>query len=181
MTEPPFRLQPLSGGHDRSRFDSGSEALDRYLRVQATQDIQRRVAACFVAVDAVQRIAGYYTLSAASVALDLLPAATAARLPRYPTVPAVRMGRLAIDRAFKGRGLGGALLADALLRSMRSEIAAYALIVDAKDESAAAFYRHHGFIALSSMPMCLFLPLAVGARLAGSGSAGTNDSESGGA
>jgi ribosomal protein S18 acetylase RimI-like enzyme len=181
MTGPPFRLQPLSDGHDRSRFDSGSEALDRYLRVQATQDIRRRVAACFVAVDAVQRIAGYYTLSAASVALDLLPAATAARLPRYPTVPAVRMGRLAIDRAFKGRGLGGALLADALLRSMRSEIAAYALIVDAKDESAAAFYRHHGFIALSSMPMCLFLPLAVGARLAGSGSAWTNDSESGGA
>jgi hypothetical protein len=62
---------------------------------------------------------------------------------------------------------------------MRSEIAAYALIVDARDESAAAFYRHHGFIALSSMPMCLFLPLAVGARLAGS--AWTNDSESGGA
>jgi len=69
------------------------------------------------------------------------------------------MGRLAVDQAFKGQGLGGALLADALDRAVRSEIAAYALIVDAKDEAAAAFYRHHGFIALPDSPFTLFLPL----------------------
>lgn len=61
------------------------------------------------------------------------------KLPRYPTVPAVRMGRLAVHLAFKGQGLGGALLADALVRAASSEIAAYALTVDAKDEQAAAF------------------------------------------
>jgi GNAT superfamily N-acetyltransferase len=61
---------------------------------------------------------------------------------------------------FKGQGLGGALLADALDRAARSEIAAYALLVDAKDESAAAFYRHHGFIPLPDTPLTLFLPLA---------------------
>ncbi len=63
-----------------------------------------------------------------------LPANIIKKLPRYPTVAAVRMGRLAIDEAFKGQGLGGALLADALERTTRSEIAAYALIVDAKNE-----------------------------------------------
>ena len=70
------------------------------------------------------------------------------------------MGRLAFDQAFKEQGLGGALLADALDRATRSEIAAYALMVDAKDEAAAAFYRHHGFIALPGLPLTLFLPLA---------------------
>ena len=74
------------------------------------------------------------------------------------------MGRLAIDQAFKGQGLGGALLADALDRAARSEIAAFAMMVDAKDETAAAFYRHHGFIALPGSPLTLFLPLATAKR-----------------
>jgi ribosomal protein S18 acetylase RimI-like enzyme len=146
--------------HDRSTFASGSAALDRYLREQVTQDIRRRVAACFVALTDEQRIAGYYTLASASLLLADLPASTAKKLPRYPTVPAVRMGRLAVDQAHKGQGLGGALLADALHRSARSEIAAYALMVDAKDEAAAAFYRYHGLIALPDSPRTLFLPLA---------------------
>ncbi|PMS27183.1 hypothetical protein C0Z19_05395 [Trinickia soli] len=89
-----------------------------------------------------------------------LPAAIGKKLPRYPTVPTVRMGRLAVDQAFKGQGLGGALLADALDRAARSEIAAYALMVDAKDDDAAAFYQHHGFIALPDAQRTLFLPLA---------------------
>jgi ribosomal protein S18 acetylase RimI-like enzyme len=165
MTKARFRVLPLEDGLDRKHFDSGTEPLDRYLREQVTQDIRRRVAACFVAVDDEQRIAGYYTLASASVPLDQLPPATAKKLPRYPSVPAVRMGRLAVDRDFKGQGLGGALLADALQRSARSEIAAYALIVDAKDEPAAAFYRHHGFVALPSAALRLFLPLAVVATL----------------
>ncbi len=70
------------------------------------------------------------------------------------------MGCLAVDRAFKGQGLGGALLADTLDRSARVEIAAHALRVDAKDDTAAAFYRHHGFIMLPDSPLPLFLPLA---------------------
>lgn len=89
-----------------------------------------------------------------------LPATTARKLPRYPTVPAVRMGRVAVDQAFKGQGLGGALLADALDRAARAEIATHALMVEAKDETAAAFYLHHGFIALPDSPLTLFLPLA---------------------
>lgn len=160
MSRAPFQLTPLDAAHDRSEFNSDSEPLNRYLREQATQDIRRRVAACFVALADGQRIAGYYTLASASVLLADLPAGTGKKLPRYPTVPAVRMGRLAVDQVFKGQGLGGALLADALDRAARSEIAAFALMVDAKDDAAVAFYRHHGFIALPDSPLTLFLPLA---------------------
>lgn len=160
MSRAPFRLAPLDAAHDRARFDSDSEPLNRYLREQVTQDIRRRVAACFVALEDGQRIVGYYTLASASILLADLPAGAGKKLPRYPTVPAVRMGRLAVDRAFKGQGLGGALLADALDRAARSEIAAFALMVDAKDDAAAAFYRYHGFISLPDSPLVLFLPLA---------------------
>lgn len=160
MSGAPFRLASLDAGHDRTAFNSDSEPLNRYLREQATQDVRRRVAACFVALADGSRIAGYYTLASASLLLADLPASTVKKLPRYPTVPAVRMGRLAVDQTFKGQGLGGALLADALDRAARSEIAAFALMVDAKDEAAAAFYRHHGFIALPDSPLTLFLPLA---------------------
>lgn len=160
MSGAPFRLAPLDAAHDHTAFNSDSAPLNRYLREQVTQDVRRRVAACFVALADGQRIAGYYTLASASLLLADLPASTSKKLPRYPTVPAVRMGRLAVDQAFKGQGLGGALLADALDRAARAEIAAYALMVDAKDESAADFYRHHGFIALPDSPRTLFLPLA---------------------
>jgi ribosomal protein S18 acetylase RimI-like enzyme len=160
MSGAPFRLALLDGAPDRAGFCSDSEPLNRYLREQATQDMRRRVAACFVALAEGPRIAGYYTLASASLLLADLPASTSKKLPRYPTVPAVRMGRLAVDQAFKGQGLGGALLADALDRAARSEIAAFALMVDAKDETAVAFYRHHGFIALPDLPLTLFLPLA---------------------
>lgn len=160
MSGAPFRVALLEAAHDRAAFHSGSEPLDRYFREQITQDIRRRVAACFVALADDQRIAGYYTLATASLLLADLPASTGKKLPRYPTVPTVRMGRLAVDQAFKGQGLGGALLADALHRTARSEIAANALMVDAKDDAAAAFYRHHGFIPLPDSPLAMFLPLA---------------------
>lgn len=160
MSGAPFLLAPLDVAHDRSTFRSDSEPLNRYLREQVTQDIRRRVAACFVALTDEQRIAGYYTLASASLLLTDLPATTGKQLPRYPTVPAIRMGRLAVDQAFKGQGLGSALLADALDRAVRSEIAAFAWVVDAKDAAAATFYQHHGFIALPEAPLTLFLPLA---------------------
>lgn len=160
MNQAQFKLAQLDAKHDRSAFDSDSEPLNRYLQGQVRQDIRRRVTACFVALAKGNRVAGYYTLASASILLADLPASIGKKLPRYPTVPAVRMERLAVDREFKGQGLGGALLADALDRAARPEIAANALTVDAKDEAAAAFYRHHGFIALPDSPWTLFLPLA---------------------
>lgn len=166
---PLFQVRPLPADLDRKAFCSGAEPLDRYLREQITQDVRRRVAACFVALttEPVPRLVGYYTLASASLLLADLPAATARKLPRYPSVPAVRMGRLAVDQAFKGQGLGGTLVADALDRAIRSEIAAHALMVDAKDDTAAAFYRHQGFITLPQSPLVLFLPLGTVAAARG--------------
>lgn len=161
MSDAPFRVALLDGAHDRTGFDSGSQALNRYFRQQVSQDIRRRVTACFVALADAKRVAGYYTLASSSVLLADLPEAIGKKLPRYPSVPAVRMGRLAVDCHFKAQGLGAALLADALDRAARADIAAYALVVDAKDRAAAAFYRHHGFIAFPSTPLTLFLPLSV--------------------
>lgn len=159
MSNAPFHISPLETKHDRMIFNSGSESLDRYLRERATQDIHRRVAACFVALSK-GHIAGYYTLASASLMLADLPTDLSKKLPRYPSIPAIRMGRLAVDQTFKGQGLGGALLADALDRALHSEIAAYALMVDAKNKSAISFYQYHGFITLPESPMTLFLPLA---------------------
>ncbi len=159
MSSQTFRIVPLAAAHDRAAFHSGSGPLDRYFQELAAQDIRRRVASCFVALATDGQVAGFYTLASASLPLNLLPIELAKRLPRYPTVPTVRMGRLAVDRSFKGQGLGGALLADALDRAVRSDIAAYAMMVDAKDDTAVAFYRHHGFIALPDHPVTLFVPL----------------------
>lgn len=160
MSDAPFLLMPLDAAHDRASFCCGAAALDRYLKEQVTQDIRRRVTACFVALTQEERIAGYYTLASASVLLADLPPAVSRKLPRYPSVPAVRMGRLAVDRAFQGQGLGAALLADALARAAGAELAAFALLVDALDEAAGAFYQYHGFLALPDFPRTLFLPLA---------------------
>jgi len=160
MSAAKFRIAPLDAEHDRATFSSGSEPLDRYFQQRVTQDVRRRVTACFVALTSERRIAGYYTLAAASMLLNDLPSSIGKKLPRYPLVPAVRMGRLAVDQNFKGLGLGGALLADAMNRAAHSEIAAYAMVVDAKDKKAVAFYQHHGFIPLPNSPLTLFLPLA---------------------
>jgi ribosomal protein S18 acetylase RimI-like enzyme len=156
-----FLIELLGLRHDKAGFSSGVEALDRYLRTQAAQDIRRRVTACYVAVDAPGgRIAGYYTLAAGGVLLRDLPESLAKRLPRHPTVPVARLGRLAVDSAYRGRKLGGALLWDAGMRALRSELTAFALVVDAKDEQAEAFYRHHGFIPFGGPDRWLVLPLA---------------------
>ncbi len=142
-----YRIE-LLGKQDRTAFVSGSEALDRYFRERVTQDVRRRVASCFLALDDAESIAGFYTIAATSLVLDKLPADQAKKLPRYPVVPAVLLGRLAVATDHQGKRLGGALVADALLRATRSEIMAYAMIVEAKDDQATRFYEHLGFVRL---------------------------------
>ena len=120
----------------------------------------KKSAKSYVAVEAVTgRVAGYYTLAAAGIPLAEMPEPLAKKLPRYSAVPVARLGRLAIDQAYRGRKLGAALLWDAVERVLRSEIAVFALVVDAKDEQAEAFYRHHGFFTFGSLPRQLVLPL----------------------
>lgn len=155
-----FRVEVLGPNHDRSEFSCGNGPLDRYFRQRVTQDERRRVTACYVAVGASgTKIAGYYTLAASGVPLADMPDALIKRLPRYPLVPVARLGRPAVDQAYRGRKLGGALLWDVVARALRSEIAVFALIVDAKDDRAEAFYLHHGFVAFGSQPRQFVLPL----------------------
>jgi ribosomal protein S18 acetylase RimI-like enzyme len=162
----PFRLERLGEEHERSVFHCGEEALDRYFQTQVTQDIRRRIANCFVAVENVtSQIAAYYTISAASIPLVDLPPDETKRLPRYPTVPAVRIGRLAVDQRFQGRGLGAALLADAAARALKADAAAFTLLVEAKNGQAVAFYQRFGFRILASQPRKLFLPLATARKV----------------
>ncbi len=161
MDEPSLVIEPLDSHHDRTAFSCGESALDAYLQRQASQDIRRRVAQVFVAIgDVPEKIAGYYSLSAASFEKGELPSALAKRLPHYP-VPAAVLGRLAIHLEHQGRGLGEALLLDAIRRVVRASatIAVYAVIVDAKNEGAQAFYERYDFRAFASEPRRLFLPL----------------------
>jgi GNAT superfamily N-acetyltransferase len=118
------------------------------------------MAASFVLLLEDGTIGGYYTLSSTSVQLAELPAPTVRKLPRYPLVPATLLGRLAVDRRQQGKGYGRFLLADALYRAARSEIASFAVIVDAKDDNARRFYERESFLALPDQPMKLFRPMA---------------------
>lgn len=129
--------------------------LDRYLREQAGQDARRRVAAPFVASADGVKVLGFYTLSATSIQLAEIPGALAKKLPRYPRLPATLLGRLATDLSARSVGLGRFLLVDAIIRAVRSEIASFALVLDAKDEAAAAFYERESFIRLPGTPIRL--------------------------
>jgi GNAT superfamily N-acetyltransferase len=155
----PFVIEQL-GNHDRSAFACGAAPLDRYLREQASQDVKRLLASCFVAVEAATNtVAGFYTLAAASVQASDLPPEILKRLPRYPVLPCALVGRLAVDKHFHRKGLGSALLADAALRVLKGDVKAFAIIVEAKDEIAVAFYQLQGFQRFLSRPLSLFLPL----------------------
>ncbi len=137
------------------------EALDSYLHKQAGQDARKRAAVPFVATADGQTIAGYYTLSQYSIALDAIPEDLAKRLPKYPMVSATLLGRLAVSVEFRRQGLGETLLMDALHGCLASskQIASAGVIVDDKDESAVRFYKKYGFIALPKIEHRLFLPM----------------------
>jgi len=163
-------VEPLGRQHQRAAFSCGAEALDRYLKQQARQDADKRVAAPFVSVRPPDgRVLGYYTLSASVLTLADLPDELTRKLPRYPQLPVTLLGRLAVDESTKGQGLGEHLLLDALHRSLvhADQIAAMAVVVDAKDEDAASFYRHFGFLPLQVQPSRLFVPMRLVAQLLG--------------
>lgn len=163
-----FRIEALGKTHDRTGFDCGSAALNRYLQQQARQDAEKSVAAPFVlTVPPERRVLGYYTLSASLVNASEVPDTLAKKLPRYPQLPVTLLGRLAVDERVKGQGIGQFLLLDALRRSVGSaaNIAAMAVVVDAKDDAAEAFYRHFSFLPLHQRPRRLFLPMKTVAGL----------------
>ncbi|MBA3643490.1 MAG: GNAT family N-acetyltransferase [Chloroflexia bacterium] len=168
MLDSRFRIEPLEAHHNRRQFSCGADALDRYFTSQASQDVRRYVAAVLVLVDTdEERVAGFYTLSSFTVQSGDLPLSASRKLPRYPLIPTVLLGRLAVDLSYQRRGLGGHLLNDALRRALRQSphIGSWAVIVDAKDDQARAFYEQYGFVRFTDEQHRLFLPMQTIARL----------------
>src|SRR5260370_10960748 len=138
-----FRIATLDAAkHRREEFDCGVEPLTRYLCKRARKEMQSRACACFVAVPVSDtgRIAGYYTLSSATITLEDVPAEIAKRLARYPSLPATLLGRLARDLSFRSAGVGGYLLTDALRHALSNTVVvgSVAVVTDPKDEKAGA-------------------------------------------
>ena len=157
-------IEPLSRNHDREHFDRGAEALNIFLRQTARQHQEKGISRTFVLVEQggskPAPILGFFTLAATEGLTDSLPPEIAKRFPAR--IPAIILARLAVAKSRQGKGLGAVLIAEALIRvaSVAEQLGVAGLFVDAKDESAAAFYRKHGFAPLVSNPLRLFLPLA---------------------
>lgn len=166
--ESPYRIEPLTKDHERKNFFCGVEELDRYLHKQITQDQKRRIAAPFILVEGTSReVAGYYTLSSSSVDLSAWPPELAKKLPRYPIIPVVLLGRLTVDQKRRGQKLGELLLMDALSKALENtdKVAAVAVIVDAINDEAVGFYRHYDFQQFPEQPNKLLLPMRTIAQM----------------
>ena len=152
-------IEPL-GKHERRTFSCGVPALDDWFRNRAGQDEKRNVARVFVAIDDHLGVVGFYSLSSFTLTIADLPSEQAKRLPRYDLIPAALIGRLARDGRVRGQGVGAVLLADAIRRilSAAGTLAVFAIVVEAKDEKAALFYRDFGFESFPSRPLRLFMP-----------------------
>lgn len=159
-----FEFHILDKSFDRKPFDCGSPELNDFLKAKARPNQTANFKKTFLAIqsgDKAKRVIGFYSLSMGEVDLSSLPEELRKKLPKHP-VPVARMGRLAVDNSTKGQGLGKLLLVDAMKRvqSASTYVGVYALLVDAKNDSAKAFYKKYGFIELADEPMTLFLPLA---------------------
>lgn len=160
-----IQFQALQDNHDTEGFTCGVDALDQWLKSIARQHISKGVSRTFVAVDPGKTatpapILGYYSLTVAEIDTDKLPKDVAKKLPRR--VPLVLIGRLATSLAARGQGIGVLLLVDALKRivDVSENVGVSLTLMDAKDDKAADFYRHFGFVPLPDTPLRLVLPVA---------------------
>lgn len=158
----------LLSSHDRSSFCCGNARIDKYFRETVSQDVKRNYVKCFAAVQVeTERLAGFYTLSANGIPITDIPDDLKKKMPRYPTVPVGLIGWLGRHLDFKGRGLGEALLFDAIKRiADNTTVGLHAIIVDAIDEDAMKFYRGYGFVSLSpDAPRRMYLPVATALKV----------------
>lgn len=154
-----MQILPLTGNHNRQEFDSGRQELNDWLQRVARQHQEKGLSKTFVATseEIPNHIYGYYALTLAELENHHLPEVRRKKLPRR--IPGVRLGRLAVDKQYQGKGLGELLLVDALTRTRRihTEAGGVGLFVDAIDEQAAAYYIRFGFESTPDNPLLLFL------------------------
>ncbi len=154
--------EPISKKHDRETFDCGEETLNEFLRRYARKSHERGGAKTFLAIDDADRaVLGFYSLSPASVDYARTPEIVSRGLARHD-VPGFRLARLAVDRGWQGKGIGGQLLLAAGRRCLlaAAEVGGVVLVIDAKNERVAAWYASYGAVPLRDEPLTLLLPLA---------------------
>jgi GNAT superfamily N-acetyltransferase len=155
-------IEALEDAHDADRFTCGVEALDDWLKQIARQHVRKGISRTFVAVDPNEPevLLGFYSLTVGEAHRGDLPEQLAKKLPQK--IPIVLIGRLATALSTRGQGVGKDLLIDALSRIIRisEEIGIAAILVDAKDDNAAQFYQHFGFLRLTDDSKRLVLPVA---------------------
>lgn len=158
-----MKIQLLEKTHNRKNFTCEEDSLTQYIRKQVSQDIRKRLATCFVAIDERQNVVGYYTLTSESLGRELIPEKYLKQVPKNYNAPVILLGRLARDISAKGTGLGEYLLLDALFRSYQlsnESIGAMAVVVDPINEKAIDFYKKYGFEQLPDSEK-MFLPMKV--------------------
>lgn len=162
-----FFFEPLGSAHDRAAFSCEEPRLESYLKTQARQDANKRLAAVFVMTVDGRAIAGFYTLSQYTIRSGEIPDEIRRRLTKHDQIPATLIGRLARDMAYRGTGAGDLLLVDALRRCLilSREAGSWAVVVEAKTERGTAFYKKFGFEAFPSHPLKLFLPIATAEKM----------------
>lgn len=150
---PQYRIEQLRKEHNKDLFSCGNAALDHYLKIQANQDIKRNIAITYVLTQQNSKhICGFYTISSIGIFPGELPHELIKKLPKYPILPGILLGRLAVTQSMQNKKIGALLLIDALKRSLAvsHQIGIIAIIVDAKDAIAVRFYKHFGFIHFST-------------------------------
>jgi len=161
-----MQVLPLTGNHDRQGFDCGRQQLNDWLRQVARQHQDRGLSKTFVAIgeEQPQLICGFYALTLAELENRNLPEVWRKKFPRR--IPGVRLGRLAVDLRYQGKGLGDLLVVDALARTRKiyAEAGGIGLFVDAIDEPTAGYYLRLGFKTSPDNPLMLFLPASVADR-----------------
>lgn len=158
-----WNFVPLDKQYQRDNFNCGNVILNDYLKKYARQNHNKGIAKTFVAIPSSGnlKIHGYYTVSASVIEYESLPESYQRGVPAYP-IPAMLIGKLAVDNSVKGQGLGSELLVDALYRAVRAsqEIGIFAVRVDAIDLQAKNFYLKYEFIPFQDSELSLFLPIA---------------------
>lgn len=149
----------LASDHQIHQFDCGVPALNHFLATYADLENRLRFMKCYVAADKDHNVVGFYTLSSYAVNINALAESATQNLPRFPTVPTARLGHLAVDRQYQGKGLGGSLIADAIINTIDSVMGAWAITAQAATPRAKLFYIKYGFYPFSKNVNTLFLPL----------------------
>jgi GNAT superfamily N-acetyltransferase len=151
--------EKLSAGHDLTGFDSGEMVLDEWLRKRAAQNEASGASRTYVVCSG-KTVAGYYSLAVGAATHEQVPGRVRRNMP--DPVPVMILGRLAVDKAFQGKGVGTSLLKDAVLRTLQAAeiVGIRALLVHALSDAAKGFYEAYGFIVSPIDPLTVMISLA---------------------